>query len=679
MQKIIQFIKKNYNKIFIGSIILYVLIVFIFLIIKYNNFQYNALDLGIFNQVSFNSINGNLFHFTIHPHSYLGDHFALFLIFLLPFYKLFPSPLCLLFLQTLIIALCAIPIRLIAKHALNKGWALIIPFLWLANPLVINMNFFEFHLLPFGLFLFLFTIYFYLKKRFNLFILFTLLSLTVREDMVLIIFMFAILALIEKRKIKWILWPAILSIGWFVLAQNIIQKFNPTGGYKFIAYYNWIGGNSLLEIFKNYLIHPWQTITHIFSLNNIIMVLGLLMPFGFIPILKPKYLLLALGPFLQFALIKNYGGYTVLTTHYACLFLPALIMGFIYALKKIYSPAQIKESKFIKLLKHNKALIIIIIIISSLYSLLILSPLDINNKNKAPDYNQKIDIKINQELLNYIPANEPVAASIKFIPQLSNRSKIHTLGYAWMGYKQLSYIPYELPNDVEYIVCDFDEILNYNIQHIQNKEEATYENSYLNWQKIFAKNNMTPLKIIDTYSVWKFNPNLEKSSEKYQNPLYEIKNIDKKTDIINKKHQEINQEIIFLGWNKLEKTELNQLKTTAIQIMPLTLYFQKKDDIEIKNNYQLQLGLIPENKSIPEYTKIYPLSYGFYPSSKWQDKEIIKVNYWFLIPPDFYSEDFVLKLNIINAQGTFTLGSNRTLIRNFPEKEIFQPNLDIDY
>ncbi len=679
MQKIVQFIKNNYNKIFIGSIILYVLIIFVFLIIKYNNFQYNALDLGIFNQVSFNSINGNLFYFTIHPHSYLGDHFALFLIFLLPFYKLFSSPLCLLFLQTLIIALCAIPIRLIAKHALNKSWALIIPLLWLINPLVINMNFFEFHLLPFGLFLLLFTIYFYLKKRFNLFLLFTLLSLTVREDIAIVIFMFSILALIEKRKIKWIIWPVVLSMGWFVLAQNIIQKFNPTGGYKFIAYYNWIGGNSLLEIFENYLIHPWQTIAHIFSLNNIIMALALLMPFGFIPILKPKYLLLALGPFLQFALLKNYGGYTVLATHYACLFLPALILSFIYALKKIYSPIQIKESKFIKFLKHNKTLIITIIIISSSYSLFTLSPLAINAKNKEPQYNQKIEKEICKELLNYIPLNEPVASSIEFIPQLSNRAKIYPLGYAWMGYKQLSYIPYELPNDVEYIICDFDEILNYNIQYIQNKEETTYKNSYLNWQKIFAKNNMALLKIIDTYSIWKFNPNLEKSSEKYQNPLYEIKNIDKEINIINKKYQDINQEIIFLGWDKLEKTELNQLKTTAIQTMPIALYFQKRNGVEIKDNYQLQLTLIPKNKSISEYTKIYPLTYGFYPSSKWQNKEIIKTNYWFLIPPKFYAEDFALKLNIINAQGTFTLGQNRTLIRDFPKKDILQPNLDIDY
>jgi len=132
------------------------------------------MDLAIFNQVFYHSGQGNLFHFTIHPHSYLGDHFTPFLLALLPLYLLFQSPLTLLLLQTIIIALCTIPIYFLAKHNLNKTWALILPLLWLINPMAINMNFFEFHLLPFAMFLLLFTVYFYQKKNLQLFTLFSL-------------------------------------------------------------------------------------------------------------------------------------------------------------------------------------------------------------------------------------------------------------------------------------------------------------------------------------------------------------------------------------------------------------------------------------------------------------------------------------------------------------------------
>ena len=169
-------ISNNHRRILIGIIILYIVIIFGSLIIKYNNFEYTGMDLAIFNQVFFNSSQGNLFHFTIHPHSYLGDHFTPFLILLLPFYYLFRSPLTLIFLQTLIIALTAIPIYLLVKHNLNKNWALFLSFLWLINPIAINMNFFEFHLLPFAIFLLLFAIYFYQQRNLNLFIIFCILS-----------------------------------------------------------------------------------------------------------------------------------------------------------------------------------------------------------------------------------------------------------------------------------------------------------------------------------------------------------------------------------------------------------------------------------------------------------------------------------------------------------------------
>ena len=668
MNKIQKFIKKNYWLIFISAIIVYIIVIFSFLNIKYNNFEYNGMDLAIFNQVFHHSAEGNLFHFTIHPHSYLGDHFTPFLLMLLPLYLLFQSPLTLLLLQTIIIALCTIPIYFLAKHNLNKTWALVLPLLWLINPMAINMNFFEFHLLPFAMFLLLFTVYFYQKKNLQLFTLFSLLSLSVREDVFLVILMFGILALFEKRKIKWILSPIILAITWFAMSQMIIGPNNPIGTYKFIPYYNWLGGSSMLEIAKNYLTHPLEIIKHLFILPNIIMFVSLLIPFVFIPILKPKYLLLSFLVYLQFALTKNGGGDIILRTHYVALFIPGIIASFILAIKLIYDNNN-TNSKFIKILKSNKAIIIIIIIIANIYLLLTLSPIGIKNQDNNLN-SEKIDQEIKQKLLEYIPKYEAVATSYEFLPQLSTRPKLYSLNYAWQGYKQLSYEPYEIPKNIEYIYVNFEDIIKYDLQYTQDDQNKKYEDSYLNWRKIFEEYNLSPLKMIDTYGIWKYDLSLEDNEDtEKENLLYKIyKNQNLK--IKNIKNININEEITFLGWDKNEISELNKLDETNLQLLPISLYFQKNTNKEIKDNYQLQF-------SIGKYSKIYPLSYGFYPSSKWDKNEIIKINYWLIIPPQFKKENVEYTFNLIKLKGNLTLNKNLSFIKNYEKIDILKPDINI--
>lgn len=667
MTKLKEFIKNNYWFIFGGAIILYIALVFIFLIIKYNNFEYNGMDLAIFNQVFFNTSQGNLFHFTIHPHSYLGDHFTPFLLLLLPFYIPFQSPLTILFLQTVIIALCTIPIYFLAKHNLNKTWALILAILWLTNPMVINMNFFEFHLLPFAIFFLLFSIYFYQKQNLQLFAIFSLLSLSVREDVFLVILMFGILALFEKRKIKWIILPIILALAWFALAQIIITLHNPVDTYKFIPYYNWLGGNSMSAIAWSYITHPLEVLKHLFLPTNIVMFISLLMPFFFLPLLKPKYLLLSFLIYLQYALTSQGGGDLILKTHYLALFLPGIMISFILAIKAIYTSNK-GSSRIIKFLRNYQSIILIILIISNIYLLFTLSPLKIKKTEKGINI-KRLEGEIKQELLEEIPQYEAVATSYDFLPQLSTRPKLYSLNYAWQGYKELSESKYQVPTDLEYIYVDFSDIIKYEFQYLQKDVNYKYKKTYLNWQELFTKYNLSPFKIIDTYGIWRSNPNSnERTKEQESKILYEI--IDKRNlNIQNSEELVINEEIKFLGWDLNEVSEINKLDKIKFQLLPLSLYFTKNIDENIKNNYQLQL-------SIGEYSKVYPLTYGFYPNSKWLNEEIIKINYWFLIPPELKGEEEIT-INLINAQGNLILNKNLSIIKRYSEMEILKPDIDL--
>src|SRR3990167_4389688 len=169
---------------------------------KYDNFLYNALDLGIYAQVFESFGSGNYWYSSIQQSSYLGDHFEPFILALLPFYLLIPHPKTLLVLQTIFLSLPAIPIFFISREVFknqvlsSKCQELLpigIAFFYLLNPLTHNINLFEFHLLPFPLVFIFSAAYFYIKSNCLLqtacykllyfsFLIFCFLALLTRED-----------------------------------------------------------------------------------------------------------------------------------------------------------------------------------------------------------------------------------------------------------------------------------------------------------------------------------------------------------------------------------------------------------------------------------------------------------------------------------------------------------------
>jgi len=195
-----------------GNMLLYAVIFIVLSIWKYSHFFYDNLDLAIFNQVFWTTSHYMPFAATIHPPTYLVDHFKPMIVLLAPFYLIYPRPEWLLIFQTVVIALTAIPIYRIALQTLGdrkKYLALLPALLWLWNPLTHNMNFFEFHLVPLGVFFIFWIIDAYLKKRELAFVLFFLAGLLVREDMALVLFFFSVIALIQRRKLFWVLVPAL--------------------------------------------------------------------------------------------------------------------------------------------------------------------------------------------------------------------------------------------------------------------------------------------------------------------------------------------------------------------------------------------------------------------------------------------------------------------------------------
>lgn len=245
---------KHRKKILYSAIALYVIVITAASFWKYGQMRYNAIDLAYYNQVFWKTMHGDLFGLTIHPHISLGDHVEPIILFLAPFYALWPNARMLLFLQTLALALVALPIYSLSSSLMRReeqrrsaafplsvhsdrsghgsadeaeseerkavsdraGGAnvakkdaaerlkkinfplpLLFSLLWLTNPFVQNINLFEFHILPFALFPLFYALIAYEEKRMGKFLLWSLLALMVREDVALVIGAFGLLSLYD--------------------------------------------------------------------------------------------------------------------------------------------------------------------------------------------------------------------------------------------------------------------------------------------------------------------------------------------------------------------------------------------------------------------------------------------------------------------------------------------------
>jgi uncharacterized membrane protein len=588
----------------------YIALTFSVCLFKYFIFKYGALDLAIFNQVFYYSSMGRFFEFTIHPTSYLGDHFKTMILLLVPFYALFKSPLTLLFLQSLFLALATIPLYLICKKHLSPLHSLLIIVLYLFNPITLNVNLFEFHMLPMAVFFLLWTFYFYDQNKFRPFIIFAILSLLIREDVSFTIFMFGIIGLIDKKKLKWILMPIISSTIYFFIALKVIAHFSASSSYKFMVYYSWLG-QTPLEVAKNFFPKIILVLQHLASVANFELILGLFLFFLFIPLYRLKYTFLSLGQFMEIALGLA-SGEVVLRTHYATTFIFAFVVATIFSLE-----ALVKNQKVRNFYEKNKELVIVIIIVALLYNFLSFGPIiPLIKTIITTDYKQ---VQLMAEFTSQIPPDASLITGYDFLANLSSRKKLYALNYVFLGKQQFDAGDYIIPDDTQYLLINFNDFVEFNLQYEKN---PTYTKYYYeggkNLLKLLKDKNLHLKKIDQNLALWQ-------KDYTGDEPILFKEFTKDAPEIKNRQEKILTDQFKFLGFNKEDKV--------------LSLFFKTSDKIE--QNYLIKID-----------NRIYPLGYGFLPTSNWQKNSVVQINFY-----DIPSPEKVQILNIIGGEEIDGIGS----------------------
>jgi uncharacterized membrane protein len=314
-------------------------------ILRHESYHSFGLDLGLFDQVFWNTTQGRPFESTMSqampvPHSLLGDHFSPILLFFMPFYLAVPDPETLLVIQTMALALGAWPVYLLARLKLPAGYAAIWVLVYLLSVPLAYINMYDFHEVALSVAPLGFALYFLERGRRGLFLLSLLITFLVKEEMALVGAGFGAYALLGKR--DWRLGVGVLAgslLAFIALVQVAIPLFAGGHSYPYIAdRYSEVGG-SPSGIVKTLVTNPVRIARALLQTKKISFVIAI---FGSTLGLSALagWASLLLLPTLSYLLLSNYLPQFSFTSQYSAPLIPVVAGTAILALARLPARAQ---------------------------------------------------------------------------------------------------------------------------------------------------------------------------------------------------------------------------------------------------------------------------------------------------------------------------------------------------
>jgi uncharacterized membrane protein len=309
---------------------------------QHNAFMTHTRDLGNMDQPIWNTLHGRFLEETRadgRQASRLTDHFEPIFILISLVFLIWDDVRALLALQTVFIALGAVPVfwlardRFATKEDPQAGCWMGVAFaaVYLLFPALQAANLTEFHAVPLAAPLLLCTYYYGRRGQTGWFWLFGLLSMTVKEDITLLVAMVG-LYVFWKGKKRWAgLALAGVSLAWFSVATFVII---PAAGQAFYAdidqslYFARYGefGSGPRDILMNMIKQPLQVLQTVSTPDRLAYLAGLLASVGFLAIFDLGTVLIALPLFLA-NLLSNYPAMYSGEMHYSAPLTPFMIAG----------------------------------------------------------------------------------------------------------------------------------------------------------------------------------------------------------------------------------------------------------------------------------------------------------------------------------------------------------------
>ncbi|MHB1390216.1 MAG: DUF2079 domain-containing protein [Thermoleophilia bacterium] len=424
-------------------------------IVNHREFRTHALDLGMFNQAIYSFAHLKMNYFTLAADgsavSYFGDHFSPLTIVFAPLYYLMGTY-TLLIIQIAAILFGGCGAYALARRQLDSKYL----------PLIVLIQFFgiwgiysalsfDFHTNVVGAMLVPWLVYFYLKSRKGLVVVFFLLILISKENMALWL-IFIILGLMVRsglsdwrKYLKFEVPLALAAATYFAIVVGLLMPTLGSGHTSQLDRYAQVGDSSA-SIAGNLLSNPWHTVTLIFNsqsddpshdadkyeLHAMVLASG-----GVSFLLAPSFLIMLIPIYLQKFLASDPGLWG-LSGQYSIEFVPIISMALTASLMKIRR----RQLQYIAVI-----LVSLVTFISLFYAIESDSLTVFNNSNNvrfysSDHYHSQTNLNIVYMMLERIPKNAVVSTSSSLAPRLAFRDKLYL---------------YPIIKDAEYVVLLQDE------------------------------------------------------------------------------------------------------------------------------------------------------------------------------------------------------------------------------
>jgi uncharacterized membrane protein len=399
---------------------------------RHRSFYSYAFDLGWQHQAFYTLLHtGNPRITLVVTLNHLGNHFQPLYYLLAPIYALHKDAATLLVLQTLMLAVAALPIYLIARDRLGSPWAaLIVALVYLLYPALHGINNFDFHglalLIPFVCFM----LYALETDRLRLFWLFFVLALITREDTAISLSGVGLYLILDRHRRKMGFVVLGVCAAYFLFVLKMMSVFD---GYADLQKYSALGvpeqqnfSGVLLTLFTNprFVFHQV-----FFNPGKIAYLLKVFVPVLFLPLFTGKRTFLLL-PGLSIMLLSN--------TYYTCwIFCPytAHILPYVFFLTILGLQRIGARVREIRLSALVVALLLAGILMNYEFGLIF--------SKRFPGFLQPTERERTvYSFFDQIPAAASLTTTGSLAPHLAARSRIHLFSTD--------------PPDTDYILIDLD-------------------------------------------------------------------------------------------------------------------------------------------------------------------------------------------------------------------------------
>jgi len=320
----------------------YALLMSMITVFKHLSYHSHAFDLGIFDQVLWNTVYGKPLYSTLLGRHFFGEHFSPILLLLAEVYRIYAHPGVILVLQSCALASGAIPIYWLAKEKLSSpAFATLFVWLYISYQPIRNVNLFDFHPVALVTPLLLFAFWFLDRQRYLWFGVFLLAALSCKEEISMVVFIFGVyIALVQKKRLAGGLLAFAGVVIFFVDIWMIIPLYR-NAPFAFVDRYSYLG-NSVLEILQTLVSRPFYAAKHLFIKKKIQYIFDVFGPVGFLSFLSPSHLLLTIPTFFQNIMSNSKPQYTI-GYQYTAPLTPFVFISAIHGLRNILNSASLRK------------------------------------------------------------------------------------------------------------------------------------------------------------------------------------------------------------------------------------------------------------------------------------------------------------------------------------------------